>query len=98
MLELYQWLIELERILILPLATRWVQHSDLSKRLHAIPYTCGLSRPFLAPLPGSHSVGGYSCVHLFVSSLSSFTSSSKLFSILVWLENANYKKISCSFY
>ena len=42
-IELYQWLIELERILILPLAPRWVRHSYLSKRLHAIPYTCGLS-------------------------------------------------------
>ena len=27
------------------------------KRLQLIPYTCGLSRPFLAPLPGSNSVG-----------------------------------------
>jgi len=70
--ELYQWLIELERILILSLAPRWVRHSYLSKRLHTIPYTCGLSRPFLAPLPGSHSVGEYSCVHLFALSLSSF--------------------------
>ena len=55
--ELYQWLIELERIFILPLAPRWVRQSYLSKRLHAIPYTCGLSRPFLASLPVSNSVG-----------------------------------------
>jgi hypothetical protein len=41
--ELYQWLIELERIFILPLAPRWVRHSYLSKRLHTIPYTCGIS-------------------------------------------------------
>jgi hypothetical protein len=41
--ELYQWLIELERTFILPLAPRWVRHSYLSKRLHTIPYTCGLS-------------------------------------------------------
>jgi hypothetical protein len=41
--ELYQWLIELERIFILPLASRWVRHSYLSKRLHTIPYTCGIS-------------------------------------------------------
>ena len=55
--ELYQWLIELERTFILPLAPRWGRHSYLSKRLHTIPYTCGISRPFLAPLPGSNSVG-----------------------------------------
>jgi hypothetical protein len=42
--ELYQWLIELERIFIPPLALRWVRHSYLSKRLHTIPYTCGISR------------------------------------------------------
>jgi hypothetical protein len=54
--ELYQRLIELERTFILPLAPRWVWHSYLSKRLHTIPYTCGISRPFLAPLPGSNSV------------------------------------------
>jgi hypothetical protein len=42
-IELYQRLIELERIFILPLAPRWVRHSYLSKRLHTIPYTCGLS-------------------------------------------------------
>jgi hypothetical protein len=41
--ELYQWLIELERIFILPLAPRWVRHSYLSKRLRTIPYTCGIS-------------------------------------------------------
>jgi hypothetical protein len=41
--ELYQRLIELERTFILPLAPRWVRHSYLSKRLHMIPYTCGLS-------------------------------------------------------
>jgi hypothetical protein len=41
--ELYQRLIELERIFILPLAPRWVRHSYLSKRLHTIPYTCGIS-------------------------------------------------------
>ena len=41
--ELYQRLIVLERIFILPLAPRWVRHSYLSKRLHTIPYTCGLS-------------------------------------------------------
>ena len=57
--ELYKWLIELERTFILPLAPRWVRLSYLSKRLHTIPYTCGISRPFLAPLPGSHSVGEY---------------------------------------
>jgi hypothetical protein len=55
-IELYQRLIELERIFILPLAPHWVQHSYLSNRLHTIPYTCGISRPFLAPLPGSSSV------------------------------------------
>jgi hypothetical protein len=54
--ELYQRLIELERTFILPLAPRWVRHSYLSKRLHTIPYTCGISRPFLALLPGSSSV------------------------------------------
>jgi hypothetical protein len=42
-IELYQWLIELERTFILPLAPRWVRHSYLSKRLHTIPYTCGIS-------------------------------------------------------
>jgi hypothetical protein len=36
-------LIELERTFILPLAPRWVRHSYLLKRLHTIPYTCGLS-------------------------------------------------------
>jgi hypothetical protein len=36
-------LIELERTFILPLAPRWVRHSYLSKRLHTIPYTCGIS-------------------------------------------------------
>jgi hypothetical protein len=36
-------LIELERRFILPLARRWVRHSYLSKRLHTIPYTCGIS-------------------------------------------------------
>jgi hypothetical protein len=41
--ELYQRLIELERTFILPLAPRWVRHSYLSKRLHTIPYTCGIS-------------------------------------------------------
>jgi hypothetical protein len=41
--ELYQWLIELERTFILPLAPRWVRHSYLSKRLHTIPHTCGIS-------------------------------------------------------
>jgi hypothetical protein len=41
--ELYQWLIELERTFILPLAPRWVRHSYLLKRLHTIPYTCGIS-------------------------------------------------------
>ena len=41
--ELYQRLIELERIFILPLAPRWVRHSYLSKRLHTIPYNCGIS-------------------------------------------------------
>jgi hypothetical protein len=41
--ELYQWLIEFERIFILPLAPHWVRHSYLSKRLHTIPYTCGIS-------------------------------------------------------
>jgi hypothetical protein len=40
---LYHWLIELERIFILPLAPRWFRHSYLSKRLHTIPYTCGIS-------------------------------------------------------
>jgi hypothetical protein len=55
-IELYQRLIELETIFILPLAPRWIWHSYLSKRLHTISYTCGLSRPFLAPLPESNSV------------------------------------------
>jgi hypothetical protein len=41
--ELYQRLIELERTFILPLAPRWVRHSYLSKGLHTIPYTCGIS-------------------------------------------------------
>ena len=45
--ELCQWLIELERILILHLAPRWVRHSYLSKKLHTIPYTCGLSGIYL---------------------------------------------------
>jgi hypothetical protein len=54
--ELYHWLIELERTFILPLSPCWVRHSYLSKRLHTIPYTYGISRPFLAPLPGSNSV------------------------------------------
>jgi hypothetical protein len=55
-IELYQRLIELERTFILPLAPPWVRYSYLLKRLHMIPYTCGLSRPFLAPLSGSNSV------------------------------------------
>jgi hypothetical protein len=54
--EFYQRLIELERTFILPLAPHWVRHSYLSKELHTIPYTCGISRPILAPLPGSNSV------------------------------------------
>jgi hypothetical protein len=54
--EVYQRLIELERTFILHLAPRWILHSYLSKRLHTIPYTCGISRPFLAPLPESNSV------------------------------------------
>jgi hypothetical protein len=41
--ELYQRLIELERTFILPLASRWVRHSYLSKGLHTIPYTCRIS-------------------------------------------------------
>ncbi len=98
-IELYQWLIELERILLIPLAPRWVRHSYLSKRLHTIPYTCGISRPFLAPLPGSNSVW----VNILVCTcllylLVVFTFSFKLFSILVWIGNANYKKISCTCY
>jgi hypothetical protein len=44
-------LIELERTFILPLAPRWVRRSYLSKRLHTIPYTCGISprRRYLQP-------------------------------------------------
>jgi hypothetical protein len=34
---------ELERTFILPLAPRWVRHSYLSKSLHMIPYTYGIS-------------------------------------------------------
>ena len=91
--ELYQWLIELERTFILPLAPRWVRHSYLSKRLQTIPYTCGISRPFLAPLPGSHSVGEYFRVHLFALSLSSFYFQYQVVLYLfVWIGDANYKK------
>ena len=49
--ELYWWSIELEGIFVLPLAPRWVRHSSLSKTV-AIPYTCGLSRPFSGAVAG----------------------------------------------
>ena len=50
-LELYWWLTELERILILYVAPRWVRHCYLSKTI-SIPYTCGLSRPFSGAVAG----------------------------------------------
>jgi hypothetical protein len=51
--ELYQWLIELERTFILPLAPRWVRHFYFSKRLHTIPYTCGTSLASIALAPNN---------------------------------------------
>ena len=36
-------MIELERVFVLPLAPRWVQHSYLSEEATTVPYTCGLS-------------------------------------------------------
>ena len=50
--ELSRWLIELERIFVLPLAPCWVRYSYLWKRLQTIPYTCGLSRPFSGAVAG----------------------------------------------
>ena len=51
--ELYEWLIEFEKILILPLTHCWVRHSYLLKRLQLTPYTCGLSG-----LSVEHRIGG----------------------------------------
>ena len=65
--ESYQWQIGLEGILILPLApcgfdTPYLSLSPLGIAT-MIPYTWGLSSSFLAPLPGSNSVGLiFSCV------------------------------------
>ena len=70
--ELYQWSIELEGIFVLPLALRWVRHSYLPKTV-AIPYTCGLSRPFAGAVAGEAIAWGeYSRVCLFALSLSNF--------------------------
>ena len=41
--ELYRWLIELERIFVLPLAPRWVRHSYLSKEATTDPLHFRLS-------------------------------------------------------
>ena len=65
--ELYQWQIGLEIILILPLAPCGFDTPYLSlpplENATMIPCTWGLSSSFLAPLPGSHSVGLiFSCV------------------------------------
>ena len=65
--ESYQWQIGLERILILPLApcgfdTPYLSLPPLGIAM-MIPCTWGLSSSFLAPLPGSNSVGLiFSCV------------------------------------
>jgi hypothetical protein len=48
-IELYQRLIELGRTFILHLASCWVRHSYLSKRLHMIPYIYGISRSSSLP-------------------------------------------------
>ena len=67
--ESYQWQIGLERILILPLDpcgfdTPYLSLSPLGIAM-MIPCTWGLSISFLAPLPGSNSVGLiFSCVHV----------------------------------
>src|SRR3989337_2800910 len=65
--ESYQWQIGLERILILPLAPCGFDTPYLSLPplgiATMIPCTWGLSSSFLAPLPGSDSVGLiFSCV------------------------------------
>ena len=65
--ESYQWQIGLERILILPLAPCGFDTPYLSlpplEISTMIPCTWGLSSSFLAPLPGSNSVGLiFSCV------------------------------------
>ena len=65
--ESYQWQIGLERILIVPLAPCGFDTPYLSLPplgiATMIPCTWGLSSSFLAPLPGSHSVGLiFSCV------------------------------------
>ena len=65
--ESYQWQIGLERILILPLAPCGFDTPYLSlpplEIATMIPCTWGLSSSFLAPLPGSNSVGLiFSCV------------------------------------
>src|SRR5215216_4065545 len=65
--ELYQWKIGIERILILPLYPCGFDTPYLSlppfEISTMIPCTWGLSSSFLAPLPGSNSVGLiFSCV------------------------------------
>ena len=55
--ELYRWSIELERIFVLPLAPHWVRHLLIKKGYKRSPTLVGYQDLFLAPLPGSNSVG-----------------------------------------